>query len=184
MSLNIGVFCGSQLGRNRKHLLLTKDVANWIGRKNYNIIFGASDIGLMKTLSKEAFKYNIKILGIIPDFLLKNFETPKFVTDLIVTKTLEQRKKHFITRSDCFIALPGGIGTLNEILDIMVKNELKEINKKIFLINDNDYWKPFIKILNHFIEQKFLEKKVFTSTINIMSLDNIKKEISKINEKN
>ncbi len=181
MTLNIGIFCGSKIGTDEKHLQLTKKVVAWIGSKKFNIVFGGSQLGLMKVVSTEAKKFDIKIYGIIPDFLSYTIDTKKFIiTDLIVTKTLEQRKKQFLQRSDCFLVLPGGIGTLNEMMDLIVKKELKEVSKPIFLVNDTNYWNPFIKLIEHFIKENFLDKDVFNKILNISALKTVQKKIEEI----
>jgi len=184
MTLNIGVFCGSKIGINPKHSDLTVKLGNWIGRNNHNIVFGGGHTGLMKKLTKESSKFKIKVFGIIPSYLFKESDDTRYITDLIITKNLDQRMKQFIARSDCFIALPGGIGTMNEILDIMVKNELSEYKKKIFLINDTNFWGPFKGLINFFIAEKFLDLKTFNAIVNISSLNKITKKIEKIDVKN
>ena len=184
MTISIGIFCGSKTGRNLKHTHLTKEVIKWIGSKKLNIVFGGSELGLMKIIPKEALKFNLRVYGIIPQFLSNTIKTNSVITDLIITKNLEQRKKQFLKRSDCFLVLPGGLGTLNELLDIMVKNILKENNKPIFLINDNNYWEPFLDLLNHFEKENFLDYSVIEKTIDISSFENIKKKIEKLNDKN
>ena len=180
MSLNIGVFCGSKIGGQICYTNVTKKLANWIGKNKYNIVFGGTDLGLMRVLVKEASKYNIRIYGISTKFLTAKFCNEFFSTDLIVTQDLEKRKKQFLRRSDCFVALPGGIGTINEVFDFIVKKELKETSKKIFLINENNFWDPFQNLLNHLINEKFLEKRVKNKLFEISSIDQCFNKIKKI----
>ena len=182
MSLNIGVFCGSRKGDNNEYANLVKRLSNWIGKNKYNIVYGGTNTGLMKILVKEASKYDIKIFGIVPEYLSTSIGEKQLSTDLILTKNLEKRKNQFIERSDCFIALPGGIGTLNEIFDFIVKKELKETNKKIFLINDNNFWDPLLKLISHIVNNGFLNKNVFKSLIHISSLEDCFKKIKDIKE--
>ena len=182
MSLNIGVFCGSRKGDNIEYANLVKKLSNWIGKNKYNIVYGGTNTGLMKILVKEASKYDIKIFGIVPEYLSISISEKQLSTDLILTKNLEKRKNQFIERSDCFIALPEGIGTLNEIFDFIVKKELKETNKKIFLINDNNFWDPLLKLISHIVNNGFLNKNVFKSLIHISSLEDCFKKIKDIKE--
>ena len=184
MSLNIGVFCGSKSVINPEHSNLTMKLGNWIGQNKHNIVFGGGHTGLMKKLTKESSKFKIKVFGIIPSYLFKESNDTRYITDLIITKNLDQRMKQFIARSDCFIALPGGIGTMNEILDVMVKNELSEYKKKIFLINDTNFWDPFRNLISFFISEKFLDLKTFDAIVDISSLSKITRKIEKINAKN
>ena len=135
----------------------------------------------MKVLVKEASKYDIRIYGITPAYLINQKRNIKYSTDLIMTKNLEERKKQFLKRADCFVALPGGIGTLNEILDFIVKNELNEIKKKIYLVNEGGFWDPFKLLINHLINQKFLNNKKMYSLLDISSLEAC---LNKINKEN
>jgi uncharacterized protein (TIGR00730 family) len=181
MPLNIGIFCGSKLGSSVSYSNTTKKLANWIGVNQHNIVFGGTNLGLMKVLVKEASKYDIRIYGITPAYLINQKRNIKYSTDLIMTKNLEERKKQFLKRADCFVALPGGIGTLNEILDFIVKNELNEIKKKIYLVNEGGFWDPFKLLINHLINQKFLNNKKMYSLLDISSLEAC---LNKINKEN
>lgn len=182
MSLNIGIFCGSKYGQSDSYSNTTRKLANWIGKNQYNIIFGGTNLGLMKVLVQEASKYDIKIYGITPAYLIKKKKNVKYSTDLIMTNSLEERKKQFLKRSDCFIALPGGIGTLNEILDLLVKKELNEIKKNIYLINDGGFWEPFKLLINHLADQKFIDKNKINSLLQISSLEVCLKKIKEEND--
>ena len=184
MTLNIGVFCGSKIGSNPKHTNLTVRLGNWIGSKKHNIVFGGGHTGLMKKLTKESSKFKSRVFGIIPTYLFKESNDTKYITDLVITKNLDQRMKQFIARADCFVALPGGIGTMNEILDIMVKNELSEYKKEIFLVNDTNYWVSFQNLIDYFISEKFLDLKTFNAIVHISNLNEIIKRIEKIDVKN
>ena len=181
MPINIGVFCGSKLGQSVSYSKTTKKLANWIGENRHNIVFGGTNVGLMKVLVKEASKYDIRIYGIAPAYLINQKKSIKYSTDLIMTKNLEERKKQFLKRADCFVALPGGIGTLNEILDFLVKKELNEIKKKIYLINEEGFWDPFKSLISHFVNQEFLSKEKIHNLIEISSLEVCLKKINKEN---
>ena len=83
----------------------------------------------------------------------------KYFSEIIITKDLSSRNELIIDKSDVFIALPGGIGTLNEILEVINKNLLNEINKKIYLINDNLFWTPLEELFKSLIKKKLLDQK-------------------------
>ena len=134
----------------------------------------------MHLLCKESAKFKIKIYGIIPyylDYLDENSNYENFITDKIITKSIDQRMNQFLTRADFFIALPGGIGTLSEVLDIMVKKELKESKKKIYLINDTKFWDQFANLLNSFVNEKFLNDCTLTDVVEIISLKELQKRL-------
>ncbi|MBH43306.1 MAG: hypothetical protein CMP25_00755 [Rickettsiales bacterium] len=174
---NIGVFCGSKNGKDIIHQNLVIEVARWIGNKKYNLVFGGGETGLMHTLCKESSKFNIKIYGIIPYYLNENLGYENFITDKILTRSLDQRMNQFLARSDFLIALPGGIGTLGEVVDLMVKKELKESKKKIYLVNDTKFWDPFANLLNSFVYEKFLNRSTLTNVVEFISLKELSKKI-------
>ena len=177
---NIGVFCGSKSGKNNVHQNLVVEVARWIGTQKYNLIFGGGRTGLMHILCKESAKFKIKIYGIIPyylDYIDESSNHENFITDKIITKSVGERMNQFLARSDFFIALPGGIGTLSEILDIMVKKELKESKKKIYLVNDTKFWDQFADLLHSFVNENFLNNCTLTDVVEVLSLKELQKKI-------
>tara|TARA_B100000989_G_scaffold297395_1_gene283063 strand:+ start:860 stop:1393 length:534 start_codon:yes stop_codon:yes gene_type:complete len=174
---NIGVFCGSKNGKNNIHQSLVVEVAKWIGQKKFNLVFGGGQTGLMQLLCKESAKFKIRIYGIIPYYLNESLGYEDYITDKIITKSLDQRMNQFLARSDFFIALPGGIGTLNEVLDVMVKKELKESKKKIYLVNDTKFWDPFASLLNSFVNENFLNPSTLTDVVEIILLKELSKKI-------
>tara|TARA_B100000989_G_C19441450_1_gene427529 strand:- start:37 stop:570 length:534 start_codon:yes stop_codon:yes gene_type:complete len=174
---NIGVFCGSKNGKNHIHQNLVTEVAKWIGNKKYNLVCGGGETGLMHVLCKESAKFQIKIYGILPYYFNESLRHENFITDKIITRSLDQRMNQFLARSDFFIALPGGIGTLSEVLDVMVKKELKESRKKIYLINDTKFWDPFAHLLDSFVNEKFLNHNTLSSVVEIILLKELSKKI-------
>ena len=101
----------------------------------------------------------------------------------VSSKTIEI-KKIFEKNSDLFIAFPGGVGTLDEIVDIINRNILKEINKKLFLINDNSYWKKFNELLDYFKLKHFTSNNYENHNFTTCNLEQLKKEIKRIDAKN
>ena len=149
MSLNVAVFLGSKLGNDLKNLEIVKDFSEWFCSENYNLIFGGTETGLMLELVKNLFKKNSQIISIFNKNLYDEYPNSKYFSELIITKDLSSRNELIIDKSDVFIALPGGVGTLNEIFEVINRNLLNEIDKKIYLINDNYFWtllKNYLKV--------------------------------------
>lgn len=185
MSLNVGIFCGSKLGLQNNFFNQTKTLAKFIHKNNFNIVMGGEDSGLMRNLAKEASNLGVRIFGIIISKLDESFRENYFISDVIVTENTEKRKKQFLFRSDFFIVLPGGLGTLNELIDLIIKKEYQEVNKKIFLVNENNFWNPFIELINYLIKQKLSNKNILKSNIEILPIKETMKKIEEeLNDKN
>tara|TARA_B100000989_G_scaffold288638_1_gene259544 strand:- start:1778 stop:2320 length:543 start_codon:yes stop_codon:yes gene_type:complete len=178
MPKNIGIFCSSKIKPSKSYLQMIYDIVSWLEFNKFNLVIGGESCGLMKSFSKIAYKKKIRIFGIVSYNFQNELEKNNYITDLIITQNLEERKKQFIARSDCFIFLPGGIGTLNELLDLIVKRENKEISKNIFLISDT-FWKPFFEYLNYLIKNKMMKKKLIINNVNFLDLKKLKKMRSK-----
>jgi len=184
MNLNVAVFLGSKLGSDSKNLKIVKDFSKWFCSENYNLIFGGTETGLMLELAKNVFKGNSQIISIFNKNLYDEYPNSKYFSELIVTKDLSSRNDLIIERSDVFIALPGGIGTLNEILEVINKNLLNEIDKKIYLINDNFFWTPLEELFKSLGEKKLLDQKKLKRNFKVCKLEELKSEFKNKYAKN
>lgn len=159
--LSVCVFCGSRTGL-KPHF---KDLAQSVGRKiaemGCRLVYGGGSIGLMGAVSKSVQENGGKILGIMPQGLLKK-EIGKFDLDsLIVTEDMHQRKKLMFTNSDFAIVLPGGIGTMDEFFEILTWSQLGIHNRPIILVDHEKFWEPLISLLQHQVAMGFAESTVF-----------------------
>jgi len=177
MKLNIGFFLGSHYGKSKSYSLLVNKVSEWINESNHNIVFGGTESGLMLRLVSNLNNKNTKVISIIPKVLSNKYEELKYYNELIVTNDLSERTNQFIKRSDFFVVLPGGIGTLFELIELINKRILYETKKKIFLLNDLDYWKPLFELIKHMVKEKFLDDRVFENNIEIIQLDELKERV-------
>ncbi len=184
MTLNVAVFLGSKLGNDPKNIILVKEFSEWFSSKKYNLIFGGTESGLMVQLAKNVIKNNCNVTSVFTKSLYKNSKKLKYYSELIIAENLSDRNSLMFERSDVFIALPGGIGTLCEILDVINRNLLGEINKRIFILNDNLYWNPLLKIFNHFSKNNFLSYKEIQKNVKLCKLKQLKTEFNRINAKN
>ena len=162
MKKNICVFGGSVSGKNLKYHKTAKIIGKTIAENNFNLVFGGGENGIMGAVSQSSIENGATTLGIIPRFLLKKdiqdlAHSKKFNTKLIQTETMHQRKKLMYDKSDGFLILPGGIGTLDECFEVLTWCQLSQIkNKNIGIINFEGYWDPLINLINHLIEEEFM----------------------------
>ena len=162
MRKKICVFGGSKSGKNSENIKSAKIVGQIIAENNFDIIFGGGENGIMGSVSETAIKYGSKTTGIIPNFLIKKdiHETKysnKYNTNLIITENMHQRKQMMYEKSDAFLILPGGVGTLDECFEVLTWCQLNQIvNKKIGIINFNNFWDPLISLINHLIREEYM----------------------------
>ena len=153
--LKIGVFCSS-LDGEKIFSEKTKELGAVIAKENYSLVYGGGKLGLMGDLAKSVKENGSAVISVIPSYLNK----PNIIFDesdkIYETKNLFERKKKLIGLSDVLIALPGGIGTLDEVFDVLALFALGEINKNIFLLNINNFWLPFLEIIQHLKKNKMI----------------------------
>lgn len=184
MSLNIGVFLGSRAGNDKKVNDQINKFADWIVKNNHSLVIGGTDQGLMKKLAEIVYNRKCEVRAIYTKNIYELSKEPNFFSELIITNDTYSKKKIFENLSDVFVAFPGGLGTLDEIIDVINKNALQEIKKRIFLINENFYWNKFKELLNFFESQNFLIDREFDKFFHLCVLDDFFKEIKKIDGKN
>ena len=186
MKKKICVFGGSKSGVNTENEKNAKIIGQIIAENNYDIVFGAGESGIMGSVSKSAVKYGALTTGIIPKFLVKKDiqktkHSKQYNSNLIVTENMHQRKQIMYEKSDAFLILPGGVGTLDECFEVLTWCQLGQIfNKKVGIINFNKFWNPLIFLINHLIEEEYMEPhnlNFFKELKNLNSLKNFLKDI-------
>ena len=141
---SIAVFCGAHLGNDPIYEEKAKEISQLIASKGINVVFGGGDVGLMKVVSDVGIENNVDVLGIsLKSLHALELVNPK-LTRLEVAETLLDRKQIFMDNSDAFIVLPGGVGSLDELAEIMASNQLGIINKPIGLLNTDGYYDHLI----------------------------------------
>ena len=155
---SICVFCGSKNGLDPDYESVTKQLATLIADNNLNLIYGAGNIGLMGILAEQVLALGGTVTGIIPSHLCKKEILHDGLTELFVTDNMLERKQLMMTKSDGFIALPGGLGTLDEILEVATWKQLGQLDKPLCLINTNDFYNPLLSFLQSLVKTGFLEQ--------------------------
>lgn len=165
---SICVFCGSSKGRNLNYIKLAHALGEILAQKGYKLIYGGGGLGLMGAVASSSHKARGDVLGIMPKFL-SNIERTLSSVNHIIVNDMHERKMMMYNESDAFIVLPGGIGTLEEAVEILSWSRLNLHNKPIVFLDNTNYWSPILKLLNDmakekFIPEDFLEKVIFKST--------------------
>jgi hypothetical protein len=119
------------------------------------VIYGGGHVGLMGAVADSAMAAGGEVIGLIPSRLLEREVGHRAITELITTPDMFERKRQMIDRADAFVILPGGLGTLDELLDVMTLRQLGYHDKPIILINLNGYWNPFIALVDQIVAHRF-----------------------------
>lgn len=162
---NISVFCGAHEGNNPRYAEDTKKIGEILASKGINVVFGGGNVGLMKIVSDAALDNGVDAIGIGLESL-HNLElvNPR-LKNQIITKTLLDRKGEFMKRSDAFIVLPGGVGSLDELAEIMANNQLGLINKPVGLLNTEGYYDHLLAWMKKAVEENFITEANFNDLI-------------------
>ena len=140
----ICVFAGSSSGADPGHMELARQLGAMAAARGVGVVYGGGRIGLMGALADGATAEGGHVHGVIPQFLETLEIAHQGVTKLTVTETMQQRKTTMYEDSDAFIALPGGYGTMEELLEIITHRQLKLHNKPILIFNSNGYWENLV----------------------------------------
>ena len=146
--MNIAVYCGSKNSRE-SIMKCAVSVGEWIAEKKHTLVYGGGDAGLMGAAAKAAFDGGAEVIGVIPanvEFIARRPQP--YVTELIKAKDMADRKKTMLERADAFIALPGGIGTLDEISEVIDLNLIGDIHKKCVYFNQDGFYEPVKALYN------------------------------------
>ncbi len=158
---NICVFCGSSEGNDTHIIQAAKQLGKTFAENDITLVYGAAKIGVMGIIAKAALKQNGKVIGIIPEFLKKKEVAHLGLSKLITTKNMHDRKLKMQEMSDGFIALPGGMGTLEELFEIITWLQLGLHTKPIGLLNINDFYDDLLSLLENMVRKGFLSMDNF-----------------------
>jgi len=162
MIKSICVYCGSSGGNSPIFLEAAKQLGEALADQSIKLVYGGAKIGVMGQTANTCLAKGGEVLGVIPDFLSKVEISHEGLTELIKTETMHERKTLMAERSDGFIALPGGFGTLEELAEILTWNQLGLVNKPIGILNVNGYYDKLLAFFDDMLENGFLKKESLT----------------------
>lgn len=176
--MKVAVYCGSSFGNNKIYEETTKLLAQKLALKNYNIVYGGSEQGLMGIISNESLKYNNKVTGVITyDLAQKELEN-KNITEIYRVNTIDERKEKMAELADAFIALPGGYGTFEEIFDVISATQIGYHKKPCAFVNINGYYNHLVEFLKNCVKEGFINKDFVDMLIVSDNVDEIIEKIS------
>lgn len=154
--MNVCIFCGSGTGKDPVFADSTREVGRLIATSGHSLVYGGGNIGLMGIVADSVLSHGGRVIGVIPDFLMKREVGHAGLTELIVVNSMHERKKRMADLTDVFIALPGGWGTLDELAEILTWRQLGLIDQPIGLLNVNSFFSPLISQVSTMSEAGFL----------------------------
>jgi uncharacterized protein (TIGR00730 family) len=150
------VYCGSGPGTNPLFVEAAIALGKAFAENDVRLVYGGGSLGLMGAVAKSTLDHGGSVTGIIPEFLTARENALARVQELIVTPDMHERKRLMFERSDAFIALPGGIGTLEELVEQMTWQQLGRHAKPILLANIDGFWEPLLALLAHMRSTEFI----------------------------
>ena len=154
--MRICIYCASSAKIDETYFEATERLAKILVNSGVQVIYGGGGHGLMGKLADTVLAHGGQIKGIMPQFMNEVEWAHKSVTDIEFTKTMHERKSKFLENIDALIALPGGTGTLEELLEAITLKRLGQFTKPIIILNTNGYYDPLILMLERCVEEKFL----------------------------
>lgn len=154
----ICVYCGSGPGTDPRYAAAAKTLGRTIAEAGLGLVYGGGSLGLMGETARATLENGGRVTGIIPTFLSERERMLKDVDELIVVDDMHERKMLMFKRADAFVALPGGIGTLEELVEQLTWSQLGQHGKPVVVANIADFWTPFLALLEHMREQKFIRE--------------------------
>jgi len=153
---NVCVFCGSGTGIDPAFVDGARALGQQLAEAGVGLVYGGGSLGLMGAVAKSVLKHKGHVTGIIPSFLSEKEQMLRDVNELIVTEDMHQRKRLMFERSDAFVALPGGIGTLEELVEQLTWAQLGRHTKPIVIANIAGYWDSLCDLLAHMRKETFI----------------------------
>lgn len=155
MIRSVCVFCGSREGADPRYREAATRFGALAGQAGLEVVYGGGRIGLMGAAADAAMAQGGRVTGLIPTRLLSREVAHDGISELIVTDGMFDRKAEMITRSDAFVVLPGGLGTLDELLEVITLRQLGYHEKPILLVDIGGYWDPFLALVARVVEEAF-----------------------------
>jgi uncharacterized protein (TIGR00730 family) len=153
---SVCVYCGSALGADPAYAEAAKALGEALARADLRLVYGGGSVGLMGTLAHAVLDNGGTVTGIIPRFLQSREQRMPELTETILTEDMHERKRLMFERADAFVALPGGVGTLEELVEQMTWAQLGRHQKPVLLANIGGFWDALIGLLDQMRRERFI----------------------------
>jgi len=171
------VYCGSGPGTNPHFVEAAQAFGKTLAASGVGLVYGGGSIGLMGAVAAATLEHGGRVTGIIPDFLVKREHAMTGAQEMIVTHDMHERKRLMFERSDAFVALPGGIGTLEELVEQLTWQQLGRHSKPILLANIDGFWEPLMDLLAHMRSTAFIRP---TLSVDVLKAERVEDILPKL----
>ena len=175
----ICVYCGSGAGTDPAFIQAAREFGEVLAQNRIGLVYGGGAVGMMGEVAMAVMKNGGEVTGIIPDFLMARERALRGAQNLIVTRDMHERKRLMFERADAFVALPGGIGTLEETVEQMTWAQLGRHKKPILLANIEGFWEPLCALIDHMTTMQFIRAGL---TINLLVANHVEDILPKLIE--
>jgi uncharacterized protein (TIGR00730 family) len=167
------VYCGSGPGTDPRFVEAAVAFGKALAENGIRLVYGGGSIGLMGAVATSVLDHGGTVTGIIPGFLTARENALKRVQELIVTPDMHERKRLMFEHSDAFVALPGGIGTLEELVEQLTWQQLGRHTKPVLLANIEGFWEPLLALLAHMRETQFIRQSLAVDILKAERVEDI-----------
>jgi uncharacterized protein (TIGR00730 family) len=171
------VYCGSGAGSNPHFVEAAIALGKVFAENHIRLVYGGGSVGLMGAIAKSVLDHGGSVTGIIPEFLRAKENALSHVQEMVITPDMHERKRLMFERSDAFVALPGGIGTLEELVEQMTWQQLGRHTKPVLLANIDNFWEPLFSLLSHMRQTEFIRAGL---SVDILKADRIEEILPKL----
>lgn len=154
---SVCLYCGSRPGTDPAYAEAARALGEGLGQRGFSVIYGAGDVGLMGIAASAAQAAGARVTGFIPRHLEVLEVGKRDLHALVVTETMHERKKLMFVNSDAVVALPGGAGTLDELVEVLTWRQLGLHEKPVVLLDIKGFWQPFLALIAHMTAQSFID---------------------------
>ena len=177
--MKICVFCGSSMGNDIRYQEAAAQLGEVLAQNNCILYYGGGNVGLMKVIADRMIEKGKEVVGVMPNLILDMEIGHNGISKMIEVDSMSERKTILINESDAFIAMPGGFGTLDELFEIVVLNQLRITDKPVALYNTLNYFDSMIQFIDHAVGQGFIRKEHRDNIIVSDNPETLLKELSK-----
>lgn len=175
---SICVYCGSRTGAGDGYARLAESVGASIAAAGLTLVYGGGQIGLMGLTARAALDAGGKVIGIIPEHLDTIEIAQTDLSELHVVADMHTRKRMMFDRSDAFLVLPGGLGSLDEFFEVLTWAQLDLHDRPVLLLNHHGYWEPLMALVRHVVEQGFADRSSFDLFTAVPDLDSVFQQLA------
>ncbi len=174
--MNITVYCGAAEGQDPEFIARARELGAWMAAKGHTLIYGAGNSGMMGAVSDALIEGGGEAIGVTPRFFILAEETRDDLAEVVISDDMSTRRNWMIENGDAYIALPGGMGTLDEITEVMTYKRLGllgKVNKPVMIYNVNGYYDRFFSFLDDMRDQSFCRQLDRDNVIEVKCLEDI-----------